>query len=91
MSVKVRVASPFRSFTNGESIIDVAGNNVTEVIENLLFQFPGLRKKMCDEQGSLLKSLNFYINKEDIRYLNNLESVVREGDEIMVLSAATGG
>jgi sulfur-carrier protein len=91
MSVKVRIAVPFRSFTNSESIIDVAGNNVTEAIENLLSQYPELKKKMCNEQGSLLKSLNFYINKEDIRYLDNLESVVRDGDEIMVLSAATGG
>ena len=59
MSVKVRVAFPFRTFTNGVSIIDVADYNVSEAIENLLTQFPGLKKKMWDERGALLKSLNF--------------------------------
>ena len=91
MAAEVRFPLPFRSLTQGKAVVEAEGKTLWEVIETLEGDFPGIKAKLCDENGSLKKNINIYINRQDIRYLNGKESGVRDGDQIILLMAVSGG
>lgn len=91
MSVSVRIPTPLRKFTGGKSEVEVNGATVSDVLEDLEANFPGIRDKLCDDQGAVRKFLNIYINDEDIRFMEDLATQVREGDSIALVPAIAGG
>jgi len=91
MSVTVRIPTPLRRLADGQDKVSVHGASINEVISSLDAQFPGMRERLCDEQSKLRNFVNIYVNGEDIRFLDGLDSSVKSGDEISIVPAIAGG
>ena len=91
MSATVRIPTPLRKVTNGEDKASVEGNTMSEVVEAVENQFPGLKDRICEPTGELRSFVNVYINGEDIRFVDGMSSSVASGDEISIVPAVAGG
>ena len=91
MAVKVRVPTPLRKFTQGADEVSAQGNNVKAIVEDLERSFPGIKERICDETGKVRRFVNVYVNGDDIRFLQNLETSLKEGDSISIVPAIAGG
>ena len=91
MSTVVRIPTPLRRVTNGDDKASVDGDNLSEIINDLESQYPGIKERLCDENEELRHFVNIYINGEDVRFLNGLQTNVSERDEISIVPAVAGG
>ncbi|QNN24397.1 MoaD/ThiS family protein [Planctomycetales bacterium ZRK34] len=91
MSVTVIIPTPLRKLTNEQETVDADGAKVAEVIEQLQTQFPGLKERLCDDNGVLRRFVNVFLNGEDIRFLDGPETPVKDGDELSIIPAIAGG
>jgi len=91
MSAKVRIPSPLRSYTNGADVVQADGANVGQVLEGLKSKAAGIETRLFKAPGQLNRFVNVYLNDEDIRFLKNLETPVKDGDEISLVPAIAGG
>jgi molybdopterin synthase sulfur carrier subunit len=91
MSIRVRIPSPLRGVTAGESEVDVDGGSVAAALGSLEQRFPELRTRLRDEQGDLRRFVNLYVNGEDIRFLGGMETSLKSGDEVSIIPAVAGG
>lgn len=91
MPVKVRIPTPLRTLTNGSEEVTVEGNSIKEVIDNLETEYKGFKERLCDENGQIRRFINFYLNDEDIRFKDNQETTVKDGDQISIVPAIAGG
>jgi molybdopterin synthase sulfur carrier subunit len=80
-----------RSYTNGADVVEAAGGSVGEVLTNLKAQASGIESRLFKGPNQLNRFVNIYVNDEDIRFLKNLETPVKEGDEISIIPAIAGG
>jgi sulfur-carrier protein len=87
----VRIPTPLRKLTNGQEEVKAGGGSVAAVIADLEKQFPGLRERICDDQGKVRRFVNIFRNDEDIRFLQNLDTPVTDGDELSIVPAIAGG
>jgi molybdopterin synthase sulfur carrier subunit len=90
-AVKVRIPTPLRKLTGDQEEVGVKGANIKEVIEDLERNFPGIKERICDDGGALRRFVNLYLNDEDIRFKNNLETALSDGDELSIIPAIAGG
>lgn len=90
MAVKVRIPTPLRTLTGGADEVAADGGTVAEVIENLETKHPGMKDRLCDEKG-VRRFVNLYANDEDIRFLDNLETTLKDGDTLSIVPAIAGG
>ena len=90
MPITVRIPTPLRTLTGGADEVAIAGATVREVIDNLEKKHPGLRERLCDDKG-VRRFVNIYANEEDIRFLDNLDTAVKEGDSVSIVPAIAGG
>ncbi|OGQ82445.1 MAG: molybdopterin synthase sulfur carrier subunit [Deltaproteobacteria bacterium RIFCSPLOWO2_12_FULL_60_19] len=91
MSVRVRVPTPLRKFTNGADEVNAQGPNVRAIVDDLDRSYPGIRERICDETGKVRRFVNVYVNGDDIRFLQNLETSLKDGDNISIVPAIAGG
>jgi molybdopterin converting factor small subunit len=91
MAITVLVPTALQKFTNEQPTIDCTGNSVAELIESMESSCPGIKSKLCDEQGKPRRFLNFYVNSEDIRFLQGTDTVLNDGDEVSIVPAVAGG
>ena len=91
MEVQVRIPTPLKKLTGEQDIIKAKGRTVGEVIQWLTETYPGLKERLRDEQGAVRRFINIYVNDEDIRFVRNLETPVKEGDQISIIPAIAGG
>ena len=91
MSKKVRIPTPLRKLTNNEELIEVNAATIGEAIAELQKRFPGIRERLVDETGGIRRFVNVYVNEEDIRFLQNQETALKEGDEVSIIPAIAGG
>ncbi|MFC1935389.1 ubiquitin-like small modifier protein 1 [Chloroflexota bacterium] len=91
MGVIVRIPGPLRRVTNGEQQVEVDSANVLETIDALDARFPGIKERLCDESGDLRYFVNVYINGEDVRFLQGLQTATKAGDEVSIVPAVAGG
>ncbi len=91
MSVKVLVPTPLQKFTNDQATLECSANNVAELIDSLEQSCPGIKARLCDEEGKPRRFLNFYVNSEDIRFLEGTETPLKDGDEVSIVPAVAGG
>jgi len=91
MSIKVRIPTPLRSLTAGQSVVEVSGKDVAELIEHLEKQYPGLKTRICDENSQVRRFVNIYVNEEDIRFRQGSATALKEGDEVSIIPAIAGG
>jgi sulfur-carrier protein len=90
MSVSVKIPTQLRSATDGASQATVDGGTVGEVLDSLYERFVELRARIA-EDGGLRRFVNVYVDGEDIRFLDGLDTQVKDGDEITILPAVAGG
>ena len=91
MSVEVRIPSPLKSLTGGKDVIQSKGSTVGEVIQEVISAYPQLRERLCDEKGDVRRFINIFLNDEDIRFMKNLETPVKDGDSLSIIPAIAGG
>ena len=91
MPIKVRIPSPLRTFTDGVDVLQFEGGNVADVLTQLTTRAAGIEKRLFKSPGELNRFVNIYVNDEDIRFLQNLSTAVKPGDEISIVPAIAGG
>ena len=91
MPIKVRIPSPLRNYTNGVDVVQAQGGSVGEVLNNVKTNAPGIETRLFKAPNQLNRFVNVYVNDEDIRFLKNLDTPVKEGDEISIVPAIAGG
>jgi molybdopterin synthase sulfur carrier subunit len=91
MPVEVRIPTPLRKFTDGADTVPVEGNSIAELLDDLDKNHPGLKGRICEDDGSVRRFVNVYVNGDDIRFLDNLASPVKDGDEVSIVPAIAGG
>lgn len=87
----VRIPTPLRKLTNELEVVEASGSNIGEVLESLDKAFPGLKDRICDEGGNIRRFVNVFVNDEDIRFLDEKSTQVKDSDEISIVPAIAGG
>ena len=90
MSVRVQIPTPLRQHTEGKATVEAAGATVQAVLDDVGRQFPGVVQRLFDN-GQVRRFVNVYLNDEDIRYLDSLNTAVKDGDELSIIPAVAGG
>ena len=91
MSVNVRIPTPLRKLTNELDVVEVAAGTVASAIIELQAKFPGIKDRLIDETGQVRRFVNIYVNEEDIRFLKNQDTPLKDGDEVSIIPAIAGG
>ncbi len=91
MPVEVRVTAVLQKLVGGAKIVPGEGSTVAEVLDGINSEHPGFLNQVTQENGQLHRFVNIYLNDEDIRYLDNLQTPVKDGDELAIIPAVAGG
>ncbi|MFM1799804.1 MAG: hypothetical protein RLZZ117_2082 [Cyanobacteriota bacterium] len=91
MSVHVLIPTPLQVHTGNQASVSIEASSVADLIQALEESFPGVRGRLRDEQGNLRRFLNYYVNSEDIRFLDNEATPLKAGDEVSIVPAVAGG
>ena len=87
----VRIPTPLRKLTGGSDAVEADGASVSAIVDNLEQQYPGLRDRILDEGGTVKRFVNIFVNGEDIRFLQQLDTAVKADDELSIVPAIAGG
>lgn len=87
----VRIPTPLRKYTQGAEEVDVKAGSVSELLTNLETAYPGIRERICDDTGAVRRFVNVFVGEEDIRFMDNLDTAVADGDEVSIVPAIAGG
>ena len=91
MPVKVRIPTPLQKLTRDQAEVALTAKNVKELLDVLEKQYPGIKARLCDESGRVRRFVNIYLNDEDIRFLNQESTALKDGDEVSIVPAIAGG
>ncbi len=91
MAVTVRIPTVLRRYTEGESVVEVEPGRLADLIGQLDDRFPGIREQLLTHEGGLHRFVNVYVNDEDVRYLDRLETQTSDGDTVSLLPSVAGG
>ena len=91
MAVQVLIPTPLQKFTNNEAAVSLEAASVDALLQALDGRYPGIFARLCDEGGKLRRFLNVYVNSEDIRFLENQATALKDGDEVSIVPAVAGG
>ena len=91
MAVIVRIPTPLQRLTSGQAEVECEGTTVTELLNDLEKRYPGVKERICDEQGTLRRFVNVFVNEEDIRFMQGDQTAVKSGDEVSIIPAIAGG
>lgn len=91
MSVQVLIPTPLQKYTSDQATVSLEATSVSQLIDALESAFPGIGPRLRDEEGKVRRFLNFYVNSEDIRFLNNETTALQPGDEVSIVPAVAGG
>lgn len=91
MSVKVLIPTPLQKLTNNQATVECNGGTISELLDSLEQSCPGIKARLCDENGELRRFVNFYVNSEDIRFLDGANTALTDGDEVSIIPAIAGG
>ncbi|MEA2461605.1 MAG: sulfur-carrier protein [Actinomycetota bacterium] len=91
MSVEIRIPTVFRKFTGGKATAELEAGTIGQLIDQLEADFPGFKGQVLTEEGQLHRYVNVYVNDEDARYLEQLDTKVNDGDTVSLLPSVAGG
>ena len=91
MSVVVRIPTPLRRMTGGKDKVEVESGNLSAMVDELEGSYPGMRDRLIDEEGELRYFVNIYLNGEDVRFMDGLDTAMSSGDEVSIVPAVAGG
>jgi molybdopterin synthase sulfur carrier subunit len=80
-----------RKLTNEQELVQATGANIGELLDDLEKTYPGIKERLCDDNGNVRRFVNIFLNDEDIRFLEDKGTAVKEGDEISIVPAIAGG
>jgi sulfur-carrier protein len=87
----IRIPTPLRNLTGNEAEVTVNAATVGEALNQLESAHTGIKSRICDEQGNVRRFVNVFVNDEDIRFLNNLDTPLKDGDSLSIVPAIAGG
>jgi molybdopterin synthase sulfur carrier subunit len=87
----VRIPTPLRKLTNEIEVVQAAGSTIGEILDHLDKAFPGLKERICDDTGNVRRFVNIFVNDEDIRFLEDKATPVKDSDEVSIVPAIAGG
>ena len=91
MRIQVRAQEPLRKLLDNEQVVEVSGSTVFEVIKILQARYPRFVDRLLERDGSVRRFVNIYVNEEDIRFLQNQQTALRDGDEVRIIPSIAGG
>lgn len=91
MPVNIRIPTPLRKLTNNEEVVEVQAGTIASALAELQSRFPGVQERLLDEKGEVRRFVNVYVNEEDIRFLQQQETLLKDGDEVSIIPAIAGG
>ena len=91
MSVKILIPTPLRKITADADVATVEAGTISEIIASVDHLYPGFRARICGDDGQMRRFINIYVNGEDVRFLENLSTVVADGAEVSIVPAIAGG
>lgn len=91
MAVKVRIPTPLQKLTNQNALVEIQAGTIRELMDVLEKNYPGIKERLCEPTGKIRRFVNVYLNEEDIRFLSQEETAVKDGDEISIVPAIAGG
>ena len=91
MPTTIRIPTPLRKLTGDLELVQAEGSTVGDILQSLDTTYPGLKERICDESGNVRRFVNVYLNDEDIRFLEERATPVKDGDEISIVPAIAGG
>jgi sulfur-carrier protein len=91
MAAKVRIPAPLRKLTKEQAVVDVQGKTVEEVLADLEKNYPGIKERICDENGQIRRFINVFVNGEDIRFKEGAKTSIADNAEISIIPAIAGG
>ena len=91
MPIQVTIPTPLRTLTQGKDTVEAQGATLDALITDLETRYPGIKNRVCDENGKLRRFVNIYVNGEDVRFLQEKETPLKETDEISIVPAIAGG
>ena len=91
MSVMVRIPTPLRRMTGGKDKVEVESGSLIAMVDELEGSYPGMKDRLIDEEGELRYFVNIYLNGEDVRFLDGLDTAMSTGDEVSIVPAVAGG
>ena len=87
----IEIPTPLRPYANNQSVVSVNGASVSQVLEDLLQQFPALEKHLKDKKGNIRSFVNIYVGDEDIRSLDGVETELEANDALVIIPSIAGG
>ena len=90
-TVTIKIPTSMRPLTGAADRVQATGQTVAEVIVDLNRHHPGLQARLCVETGQLRRFINVYVNEDDIRFLDDMDTALSEGDELSIIPAIAGG
>ncbi len=91
MPTKIRIPTPLRKLTNDAEVVEVSSATIGAAITELQTRYPGIKERLLDEKGEVRRFVNVYVNEEDIRFLQNQQTPLKDGDEVSIIPAIAGG
>ena len=91
MAATVRIPTPLRKLTNEQETVEVESATIGAAVEELEGKFPGIKERIVDEEGEIRRFVNVYVNEEDIRFLENQDTPLKDGDDVSIIPAIAGG
>jgi molybdopterin synthase sulfur carrier subunit len=91
MAVTVLIPTPLRGLTKEQETVEAEGQTIGDIVANLEKQYPGLKERLCDDNGEIRRFVNVYLNQEDIRFKEGNQTAVADGDEVSIVPAIAGG
>ena len=91
MPISVRIPVQLRSLTDGQEVVTATGGSVLDLIEDIDKRYPGIKDRICEQNGQVRRFVNIFVNDEDIRFLQSLQTPIADSDEVSIIPAIAGG
>lgn len=91
MAINVLIPTPLRKLTQNAENVSAEGKTVGDLIDNLETSYPGIKERLITPDGGVHRFINVYLGEEDIRFLDNLNTPVKDGDTVSIVPAIAGG
>ena len=87
----IRIPMPLRKLTNDTDVVQMDAPTLGAAVDGLEQQYPGIKERICDEAGEIRRFVNIYVNGEDVRFLDNLQTKLSANDDVSIVPAVAGG
>ena len=91
MSIRIIIPAALRQYAENRDSVNLSGQNIGELLDNLMQKFPNMKKHLFSEDGQIRNFVNVYVNDDDIRYLENSQTQLKEVDVISLIPSVAGG